>query len=55
MPSKLSRSLKLVTPASASAPYTAEAPPVMISTLSSAEDGMEFVSMTSVEFAGCAR
>ncbi len=55
MPWKLLRSLKFVTPASASAPYTAEAPPVMISTLSSAAAGMEFVSMTSVELTGCAR
>src|SRR5690606_3749678 len=52
MPSKLLRSLKFVTPPSASAPYTAEPPPVMISTLSIAAAGIAFVSITSVECTG---
>jgi hypothetical protein len=32
----------LTTPASASAPYTADAPPVMVSTRSMAADGIVF-------------
>ncbi len=54
-PSKLSRSRKLVTPLIASAPYTADAPPVMTSTREIAEEGTEFMSITSVELIGCAR
>ena len=54
-PSKSSLSTKLTTPASASAPYTAEAPPVIVSTRSMAADGIVFKSTISAAFAGCAR
>jgi len=47
--------LKLTTPASASEPYTAEAPPVMISTLSISCDGMMLRSGTPVPLAGISR
>ena len=54
-PSKSFFSTKFTTPASASAPYTAEAPPVIVSTRSIAADGIVFKSTTSEAFAGCAR
>ncbi len=54
-PWKFLRSLKFTTPATASAPYTAEAPPVMISTPSIAEVGMVFRSITRAALAGWAR
>ena len=54
-PSNSSLSRKFTTPASASEPYTAEAPPVMISTLSIKEPGMMFRSTTPLPFAGISR
>ena len=54
-PSKSSFSTKLTTPASASAPYTADAPPVIVSTRSMAADGIVFKSTISEAFTGCAR
>ena len=54
-PSKSSRSLKLTTPATASEPYTADAPPVTISTRWISEGGMTFTSTTPLPFAGTRR
>ncbi len=54
-PSKSSFRTKLTTPASASAPYTADAPPVIVSTRSMAAEGIVFKSTISAAFAGCAR
>ncbi len=54
-PSKSFFRMKFTTPAMASAPYTAEAPPVIVSTRSMAADGMVLMSMISAAFAGCAR
>ena len=54
-PSKLSRSLMLVTPASASAPYTDDAPPVMTSMLPMAICGMVLRSMAPEALLGTAR
>jgi hypothetical protein len=54
-PSKSFFSTKFTTPARASAPYTADAPPVIVSTRSIAADGIVFRSTTSDAFAGCAR
>ena len=47
--------MKFTTPATASAPYTAEAPPVMTSTLSIIADGMVLMSTTSAALAGWVR
>ena len=47
--------MKLTTPAIASAPYTAAAPPVMTSTLRMAAGGMVLTSTTSCALTGCAR
>ena len=51
-PSKSFFRMKFTTPAMASAPYTAEAPPVIVSTRSIAADGIELVSTSSAAFAG---
>ncbi len=55
MPSKSSRRMKLTTPAMASAPYTAAAPPVITSTLSIAAAGIVLTSTTRKELTGCGR
>ena len=47
--------MKFTTPAMASAPYTAEAPPVIVSTRSMAAEGIVLMSTISAAFAGCAR
>ena len=54
-PSKSSFILKLTTPPIASEPYTAEAPPVMISTFSIREAGIVFKSTTPDWLAGTQR
>ena len=54
-PSKSFFRMKLTTPAMASGPYTAEAPPVMTSTPWIAAAGMVLMSTTSSAFAGCGR
>jgi hypothetical protein len=45
--------MKFTTPAMASGPYTAEAPPVMTSTFSMAAAGIVLMSMASVASDGC--
>ena len=47
--------MKLTTPPTASAPYTAEAPPEITSTRWMAPEGIEFVSTTIVGLTGIAR
>ena len=47
--------MKLTTPATASAPYTDDAPPVITSTRSIAADGIEFKSTAIVALIGVAR
>ncbi len=47
--------MKLTTPATASAPYTDDAPPVMTSTRSIAAAGIEFTSTAIVALTGTAR
>ncbi len=54
-PSKLSFRMKLTTPPTASAPYTADAPPEMTSTREMADEGIEFTSTTIVGLIGIPR
>jgi len=54
-PSKSFFNTKFTTPAMASGPYTAEAPPVITSTLAMAEAGIVLTSTTSAALAGWAR
>ena len=54
-PEKLRLVMKLTTPATASAPYTADAPPVTRSTRSSSETGTLLVSTTAFRLAGTKR
>ena len=54
-PVKLRLVTKLTTPATASAPYTAEAPPVTRSTRSSSDTGTLLVSTTPPSVAGTMR
>ncbi len=54
-PSKLSFNTKLTTPAIASAPYTAEAPPVIVSTRAIAAVGIVFRSTTRDALTGWPR
>jgi hypothetical protein len=55
MPSKSFFRMKLTTPATASAPYTDEAPPVMTSTRWIAAAGMVLRSTAMVALTGTAR
>src|SRR5690606_3466441 len=54
-PSKSSFRMKLTTPETASAPYTAEAPPVMISTRSIRPDGRIEMSTAPLDAPGTRR
>ena len=54
-PSKSSFKMKLTTPPTASAPYTADAPPVISSTRWIAAAGIMFVSTNIAALVGCAR